>query len=216
MVAEAAAASEEADLHASDPTRPPTTDSVSTIRRTVAVVRVTRSTRPTSPSSLSTVWSGSHTGVGAGVDGDRAGERLGRAVGHDVRRHQRLAEGVAAEVRPWYSASWLRWYCEVACWALSREFSDWSAAMSCCMARRERNQSPTAVTGRTTDEVPDSTGPKTDAHRARAGSTGEPGPGVVVEGHQGQAGQDQRDHPRAQTERSARWSNASGPGRGRR
>ena len=40
------------------PTRPPTTDSVSTISSTVAVVGVTRSTRPTRPSSFSTVWSG--------------------------------------------------------------------------------------------------------------------------------------------------------------
>ncbi len=40
------------------PTRPPTTESASTISSTVAVVLVTRSTRPTSPSLLSTVMSG--------------------------------------------------------------------------------------------------------------------------------------------------------------
>ena len=40
------------------PTRPPTTESASTMSSTVAVVLVTRSTRPTSPSLFRTVMSG--------------------------------------------------------------------------------------------------------------------------------------------------------------
>ena len=34
--------------------------------------------------------------------------------------------------------------------------------MSFCIERRERNQPPTAVTGRTAADVVDSTGPKTE------------------------------------------------------
>ena len=85
--------------------------------------------------------------------------------------------------------------------------------MSCCMDLRVRNQSPTAVTGRTACEVADSTGPNTVPIARRAGSTGEWVPGwwsSVISVRQASTRATIRERRR---ERSARWSNESGPGR---
>ena len=48
--------------------------------------------------------------------------------------------------------------------------------MSFCMDLRVRNQSPTAVTGRTASALTDSTGPNTEPTARRAGSSGECAP----------------------------------------
>ena len=85
--------------------------------------------------------------------------------------------------------------------------------MSFCICLRLWNQPPIAVTGRTTVEEPDSTGPSTDPMAVRAGSSGDPGPGwwsSVITVRQARTRAIIRERSR---ERSARWSNASGPGR---
>ena len=73
-----------------------------------------RSTRPTRPSLLSTVMSGSMPGVGAGVDGHGARERLRRTQRDDPGGDQRVAGSAAAAVSPSSSASRLRSSPEVA------------------------------------------------------------------------------------------------------
>ena len=85
--------------------------------------------------------------------------------------------------------------------------------MSFCMDLRVRNQSPTAVTGRTASALTDSTGPNTEPTARRAGSSGECAPAwwsSVIRVRQASTRATIRERSR---ERSARWSKESGPGR---